>query len=72
MKRALLNILIFTSGCLLLSSCYNKRYDCECIDSAQQVFMEDVISSSRKRADDKCRSLEISGKFKRTTVCTLK
>lgn len=72
MKKTILNIFIIAISSSLLTSCYNKRYDCECTDTANQVFLEDVIANSKKRADDKCKAMEISGKFTRTTVCELK
>ena len=72
MKRLFLHISMLALGSLLLSSCYNKRWDCECSDTANQVFLEDVIANSKKRAADKCKALEISGKFQRTTTCELK
>ena len=71
MKRLVLNISLLMLGSVLLSSCYNKRWDCLCTDTANQEFLEDVIANSKKKAGDKCKALEISGKFQRTTECTL-
>jgi hypothetical protein len=72
MKKAILNISILSFACILLSSCYNKQYDCICVDTANETFLETVVANSQKRAADKCKATEISGKFKRTTVCELK
>jgi hypothetical protein len=71
MKKQVLNISFLFLGALLFSSCYNKQYDCVCTDTANQTFLEDVIANSKKKAGDKCKALEISGKFQRTTVCEL-
>jgi hypothetical protein len=72
MKKAIFNISILTCSCLLLTSCYNKQYDCYCTDTANQEFLETVVANSTKKADDKCKVLETSGKFSRTTICELK
>lgn len=71
MKRAILNISFFVLGGFLLSSCIDKRYDCYCVDTAKQEFLEDAVAKSKKKAADKCKALEISGKFERTTTCQL-
>ncbi|MBL7719059.1 MAG: hypothetical protein JNL72_09515 [Flavipsychrobacter sp.] len=72
MKRILLQLSAVITSCILFTSCYNKRYDCECVDTANQVYLETVVANSTKRAADKCKVMEISGKFNRTTVCELK
>jgi hypothetical protein len=72
MRKTVLNITFLALATVALSSCYNKQYDCTCTDTANQTFLEDVIANSKKKAADKCKSLEISGKFSRTTTCELK
>ena len=72
MKKAILNISVFTLASVIFTSCIDKRYDCYCTDTANQVFLEDAVAKNKKKAEDKCKSLEISGKFSRTTVCELR
>lgn len=71
MKKAILNISMLALGGVLLSSCIDKRYDCICRDTANREFLEDAVAKNKKKAEDKCKALEISGKFERTTECEL-
>lgn len=72
MKKTILNLFIFAAGSALLTSCIDKRYDCYCVDTANQEFLVDAIAKNQKRAADKCKAEEISGRFSRTTVCELR
>ena len=72
MKKTILNIFVFAVCSALLTSCVEKRYDCICIDTARQEFLVDAIATTKKRAADKCKAEEISGKFSRTTTCELR